>query len=56
MVVLSFMLSFCFLTSSLTNTPMKDLDHQSKTIYLKEYKQPDFLIDHVELTFALADE
>jgi len=35
---------------------MKDLDQQSKTIYLKEYKKPDFLIDHVELTFELHDE
>ena len=35
---------------------MKDLDQQSKTIYLKEYEKPDFLIDHVELTFELHDE
>jgi len=35
---------------------MKDLDQQSKTIYLKDYKAPDFLIDHVELTFELDDE
>lgn len=35
---------------------MKDLDQQSKTIYLKEYKKPDFLIDKVELTFELYDE
>ena len=35
---------------------MKDLDQQSKTIYLKEYKEPDFLIDHVELTFELHEE
>jgi aminopeptidase N len=35
---------------------MKDLDQQSKTIYLKEYKKPDFLIDNVELTFELYDE
>lgn len=35
---------------------MKDLDHQSKTIYLNEYQQPDFLIDHVDLTFELDEE
>ncbi len=35
---------------------MKDLDQQSKTIYLKDYKTPDFLIEHVELTFELFDE
>jgi len=35
---------------------MKDLDQQSKTIFLKDYKAPDFLIDHVELTFELDDE
>jgi aminopeptidase N len=35
---------------------MKDLEQQSKTIYLKDYKNPDFLIDHVELTFELDDE
>jgi len=35
---------------------MKDLEQQSKTIYLKEYKTPDFLIDHVALTFELDEE
>ena len=35
---------------------MKDLEQQSKTIYLKEYKKPDFLISHVELTFDLDEE
>lgn len=35
---------------------MKDIEQQSKTIYLKEYKKPDFLIDHVELTFELDEE
>jgi aminopeptidase N len=35
---------------------MKDIEQQSKTIYLKEYKKPDFLIDHVELTFELHEE
>ncbi len=35
---------------------MKDLDHQSKTIYLKDYKAPDFLIDHVDLSFELDEE
>jgi len=35
---------------------MKDIDQQSKTIFLKDYKAPDFLIDHVELTFELDDE
>jgi aminopeptidase N len=35
---------------------MKDIDHQSKSIYLKDYQQPDFLIDHVDLTFELHEE
>ncbi len=35
---------------------MKDIEQQLKTIYLKEYKKPDFLIDHVELTFELGNE
>jgi len=35
---------------------MKDIESQSKTIYLKEYKKPDFLIEHVELTFELDEE
>jgi len=35
---------------------MKDLDQPSKTIYLSEYKKPDFLIGHVDLTFELAEE
>ena len=35
---------------------MKDIDQHSKTIYLKEYTKPDFLIDHVELTFELDEE
>lgn len=35
---------------------MKDIDHQSKSIYLKDYQQPDFLIDHVDLTFELNEE
>ncbi len=35
---------------------MKDLDQQSKTIYLKEYTKPDFLIDHVDLTFELGED
>jgi len=35
---------------------MKDLDHQSKTIYLKDYQRPDFYIDHVDLVFELEEE
>lgn len=35
---------------------MKDLNQKAKTIYLKDYKAPDFLIDHVELTFELGEE
>jgi len=35
---------------------MKDIDQHSKTIYLEEYTKPDFLIDHVELTFELDEE
>ena len=35
---------------------MKDIDHQSKSIYLKNYQQPDHLIDHVDLTFELFEE
>ncbi len=32
---------------------MKDIDQQSKSIYLKDYQQPDYFIDHVDLTFEL---
>ncbi|HHJ34281.1 MAG TPA: aminopeptidase N [Gammaproteobacteria bacterium] len=35
---------------------MKDLDQQVKTIYLNEYKAPEFLIDHVDLCFWLEEE
>ena len=35
---------------------MKDIDHQSKSIYLKDYQQPDHLIEHVDLTFELFEE
>lgn len=35
---------------------MKDIDQQSKSIYLKDYQQPDYFIDHVELTFELDEE
>lgn len=35
---------------------MKDLEHQSKTIYLKDYQRPDFYIDHVDLVFELEEE
>ena len=35
---------------------MKDLDHQPKTIYLKDYQRPDFYIDHVDLVFELEEE
>ena len=35
---------------------MKDIDHQSKSIYLKDYQQPDYLIGHVDLTFELYEE
>ena len=35
---------------------MKDLDQQVKTIYLKDYKAPDYLIDHVDLRFELNEE
>ena len=35
---------------------MKELEQQAKTIFLKDYKQPDFLIDQVELTFELSEE
>ena len=35
---------------------MKDLDQQAKTIYLKDYQAPEFLIDHVDLTFELDEE
>ena len=35
---------------------MKDIDHQSKSIYLKDYQLPDYLIDHVDLTFELHEE
>jgi len=35
---------------------MKDLDHQVKTIHLKDYQVPDFLIEQVDLTFELGEE
>ncbi len=35
---------------------MKDIDQQSKTIYLTDYKEPEFLIDHVDLTFELEEK
>ncbi|MDX2506997.1 MAG: aminopeptidase N, partial [Gammaproteobacteria bacterium] len=35
---------------------MKDLDQQVKTIYLKDYIAPEFLIDHVDLCFELDEE
>ena len=35
---------------------MKDIDHQSRTIYLDAYEKPDFLIDHVDLCFELEEE
>ena len=35
---------------------MKDLDQHPKTIYLKDYKEPDFLIEKVELTFDLGEK
>ena len=35
---------------------MKDLDQPSKTVYLKEYQEPDFLINHVDLVFELGEE
>lgn len=35
---------------------MKDLDHHCKTIYLNDYKKPDFLIVHVDLKFELEEE
>ncbi|MCG6938084.1 MAG: aminopeptidase N, partial [Gammaproteobacteria bacterium] len=35
---------------------MKDIEHQAKTIYLKDYKAPDFMIDHVDLTFELGED
>ena len=35
---------------------MKDLDQQAKTIYLKDYHQPDFWIEHVDLMFELEEE
>jgi aminopeptidase N len=34
---------------------MKDLDHHSVTIYLKDYQPADFLIDQVDLTFELEE-
>ena len=30
---------------------MKDIDQQSKSIYLKDYQQPDYFIYNVYLTF-----
>lgn len=35
---------------------MKDLEHQSQTIHLKNYQQPDFWIDHADLIFELGEE
>lgn len=35
---------------------MKDIEQSSKTIYLKDYKQPDFLISQVDLNFELEEE
>ena len=35
---------------------MKDIEQQAKTIYLSDYKEPDYWIDHVDLTFELAEE
>jgi aminopeptidase N len=35
---------------------MKDIDHQSKTIYLTDYEEPEFWIDHVDLTFNLEED
>ena len=35
---------------------MKDIDQQAKTIYLSDYKEPNYWIDHVDLTFELAEE
>ena len=35
---------------------MKDLDQQAKTIYLKDYQQPDYWIEQVDLTFELDEE
>jgi len=35
---------------------MKDLDHQSKTIFLKDYTAPDYVVDTVELTFELGED
>jgi len=35
---------------------MKDLDQPSKTIYLNDYKKPEFLIDHVDLSFELNED
>jgi len=35
---------------------MKDLDQQAKTIFLKDYVAPDYLIGQVNLTFELGEE
>ena len=35
---------------------MKDQDYQSKTILLKDYQKPDFLIEHADLTFQLEEK
>jgi aminopeptidase N len=35
---------------------MKDIDQQANTIYLKDYLLPEFLIEHVDLTFELEEE
>lgn len=35
---------------------MKDLEQQAKTIYLNDYKQPDFWIEKVDLTFEIEED
>lgn len=55
MTELLFVLSFAFYTT-LMHVSMKDLDQQAKTIYLKDYQQPDFWVEHVDLTFDLEEE
>ncbi len=35
---------------------MKDLEHHSKTIYLKDYQLPEYLIETVDLVFELEEE
>jgi aminopeptidase N len=55
MAELFFVLFFSLLELT-CNLRMKDLDQQAKTIYLKDYQQPDYWIDHVDLTFELEEE